>query len=187
MTLSKEQIEAALEDFNDQDHEYFYRKTKQTIRKVLKDRLSEPPPSEALAALERAPLTGDKEVLKDKATALFYRHGKTLGEISEETGLGIYELSPWITSPLIQSALQRNDVPHWWIEIKSKDDLPKKPGLKSYEYVECLIVYKGEVLYRPWNCEHECFDDEEHDDHFCNWEEVTHYMPLPSAPKPTGV
>ena len=49
--------------------------------------------------------------------------------------------------------------PHMSEWIKPSDRLPEKPGKSSYEYVECLIVRKGEVLMRPWNCEHQCWDD----------------------------
>ncbi len=50
--------------------------------------------------------------------------------------------------------------------------MPEKPGKASYEYVDCLIVYKNEVLMRPWNCEHLCFDDEHYDDFFCGADEI---------------
>ena len=60
--------------------------------------------------------------------------------------------------------------------IKTSERLPAKPGLTDYEYVECVIFYKGEFLCRPWNCEHLCWDDEQHDDHFCDALEPTHRM-----------
>ena len=66
---------------------------------------------------------------------------------------------------------------------KTRDRLPEKPGKANYEYVQCLIVYKGQMLKRPWNCEHLCWDDEEMDDHFCEPYEATHWMPLPELPK----
>ena len=58
--------------------------------------------------------------------------------------------------------------------------LPKKPGLRNYEYVDCLIVYKGEVLKRPWNCEHLCWDDEHYDDFFCHPTDPTAWTFLPA-------
>ena len=39
----------------------------------------------------------------DAIWARFYRDGKTLGEICEEFDVGIYDLSPWLTAPLIRS------------------------------------------------------------------------------------
>ena len=68
-----------------------------------------------------------------------------------------------------------------WVFPTSKDHMPKKPGKAEYEYVECLVLYRGELLARPWNCEHECFDDEAQDDYFCDWNAVTAYMDLTAA------
>lgn len=68
-----------------------------------------------------------------------------------------------------------------WVLPRTKTDMPKKPGKEAYEYVDCLVLYKGDVLCRPWNCEHEVFDDEAHDDHFCEWNEVTAYADLTSS------
>lgn len=65
-----------------------------------------------------------------------------------------------------------------WVFPKSIADMPVKPGKAAYEYVECLILRKGEILARPWNCEHQVFDDEAQDDFFCEWREVTAYMDL---------
>nr|WP_250808496.1 hypothetical protein [Neorhizobium tomejilense] len=62
-----------------------------------------------------------------------------------------------------------------WVRIRSEEDLPKKPGLESYEYVECLIFHDGEVKHQPWNCEHRCWDDEDHDDFYCEALAPTHY------------
>lgn len=67
--------------------------------------------------------------------------------------------------------------------ISTKDRLPEKLGKERYEYVECLIFYKGEILKRPWNCEHRCWDDEEMDDFFCDAMAPTHWMPLPNPPE----
>ncbi len=67
--------------------------------------------------------------------------------------------------------------------ISTSEHLPEKPGKASYEYVECLIYVKGEILLRPWNCEHLCWDDAHHDDFEFHPTEPTHWMPLPEAPK----
>lgn len=56
---------------------------------------------------------------------------------------------------------------------------PQKPNLSDYEYVDCLVVYHGEILMRPWNCEHLCWDREDRDDFFCKPNDVTHWMPVP--------
>ena len=64
-----------------------------------------------------------------------------------------------------------------------KNGMPIKPGLKSYEYVDCLIVKNGDVFIRPWNCEHLCFDDESRDDHDCDVSEITAWAHLPTAPE----
>lgn len=62
-----------------------------------------------------------------------------------------------------------------WIRLSSEEDLPKKPGLSSYEHVDCLIIHEGETKHRPWNCEHRCWDDEEGDDFYCAALAPTHY------------
>lgn len=62
-----------------------------------------------------------------------------------------------------------------WIAPTSIGDMPAKPGLASYEYVECLILHKGDLLLRPWNCEHKVFDDEAQDDFFCDWDAISAY------------
>ena len=41
----------------------------------------------------------------DAVWARFYRDGKSLGEIATEFECGIYDLSPWLTAPLIHAAL----------------------------------------------------------------------------------
>jgi hypothetical protein len=70
-----------------------------------------------------------------------------------------------------------------WKTIKTIDDLPKKPGLAPYEQIDCLILHKGEVKIRVWNCEHGVWDDEDGDDYFCGAMEPKAYMPLPAPPE----
>ena len=68
-----------------------------------------------------------------------------------------------------------------WVFPKSINDMPKKPGKEAYEYVECLVMHKGDMIARPWNCEYQVFDDEAQDDFFCEWHEVTAYIDLTEA------
>lgn len=42
----------------------------------------------------------------DGVWAAFYRDGKTLGQIAEEFECGIYDLSPWLTSPLTRAVIE---------------------------------------------------------------------------------
>jgi hypothetical protein len=62
---------------------------------------------------------------------------------------------------------------------KTSDALPEKPGLSSYEYVQCLIVVNGEWEIGNWNCEHLVWDDEECDDFKYEPTQPTHWAKLP--------
>lgn len=65
---------------------------------------------------------------------------------------------------------------HW---RKTTDGLPQKPGLKSYEQIECLIMLpNGDLEISMWNCEHEVWDDAEGDDYRHDPCKPTHWMPL---------
>jgi hypothetical protein len=81
-----------------------------------------------------------------------------------------------------------NESNHEWSKemtewIKTKDRLPAKPGIRSYEHVDCWIVVKGEVMERPWNCEHQVWDDVHYDDWEFNAHEPSHWMQkLPPLP-----
>ena len=66
---------------------------------------------------------------------------------------------------------------------KTTDRLPEKPGVGSYEHVECLIVIRGEVKFALWNCEHLCWDDNDGDDFLYHPTEPTHWMPRPAPPR----
>ena len=69
--------------------------------------------------------------------------------------------------------------------VRTADRLPEKPGIKDYEYVDCWIFVNGEVLQRPWNCEHLVWDDVYYDDAEFEPLEPSHWMPckIPDAPK----
>lgn len=41
--------------------------------------------------------------------ALFYRDGKTLGEIAEQCGGTIYDYSPWLAAPLVNAAFGKDE------------------------------------------------------------------------------
>ena len=72
---------------------------------------------------------------------------------------------------LFGSWVSSNDKPH-----------PDKPGKERYEQIPCLVVHRGEIMIRQWNCEHLVWDGEDGDDFFCRADAVTHWMPLPPLP-----
>jgi hypothetical protein len=63
--------------------------------------------------------------------------------------------------------------------FKTADCLPEKPGLINYELIRCLIFVKGEWEISMWNCEHDCWDDEEGDDFRYDPLTPTHWAALP--------
>ena len=69
--------------------------------------------------------------------------------------------------------------------IRTSEQLPEKPGLKSYEHVDCWIYVNNTILQRPWNCEHLCWDDEEYDDFEFEAKKPTHWMPFFYPEPPT--
>jgi hypothetical protein len=83
---------------------------------------------------------------------------------------------------LLSPTLRAQSVPEGWRETVK--ELPKKPGLAPYEYVECLIVVYGEIEIGNWNCEHLCWDDEQMDDFKYDALKPSHWMPLPALPTP---
>ena len=72
---------------------------------------------------------------------------------------GKYEANPPLDT--IKQAITALEAMEW---VETTDRLPEKPGLNSYEYVDCLILVDGEIKLRPWNCEHLVWDDEHYDD-----------------------
>ena len=87
--------------------------------------------------------------------------------------------------------LTTNNMEGW---IKTSERLPEKDESKRFSTVPCLVYkrydwkrgensghyYKTEIL--TFNHEHECWDGEDGDDHDCEIERVSHWMPLPSDP-----
>jgi hypothetical protein len=68
-----------------------------------------------------------------------------------------------------------------WISVK--DGLPEKNGNSS---IMCLVNDKSwGVICRPYNEYHQCWDDEDGDDYYCDAVngKITHWMPLPGPPK----
>lgn len=63
-----------------------------------------------------------------------------------------------------------------WVKINSGRDLPKKPGLASYEQIDCIVVINNDLKHLVWNCEHEVWDDSDGDDFYCDAITPSHYM-----------
>ncbi|MCE7073715.1 hypothetical protein LZG74_25630 [Dyadobacter sp. CY327] len=78
--------------------------------------------------------------------------------------------------------LSQPAVPQTWIQINSTDDLPKKPGLLNYEQIDCYVFHDGQVKELCWNCEHECWDDRDGDDHELDAMAPSHWMKRPGYP-----
>jgi hypothetical protein len=68
-----------------------------------------------------------------------------------------------------------------WIASKDKKH-PDKPGLESYEHVPCLVIHRGMLLFRLWNCEHLCWDDEDGDDYYCDAGAVSYWAEIGKLP-----
>jgi hypothetical protein len=47
----------------------------------------------------------------DAVWARFYRDGKTIGQICEEFKCGVYDLSPWLTAPIVRASLSTPHTP----------------------------------------------------------------------------
>jgi hypothetical protein len=63
--------------------------------------------------------------------------------------------------------------------IPTRDRLPEKPGLKSYEQIPCLIFVDGDWEISVWNCEHLCWDDASGDDFRYHPNKPDLWLPLP--------
>lgn len=53
-------------------------------------------------------------------------------------------------------------------------------------HIDCYIFINNQVIERPWNIHHECWDDKEYDDYEFSATEPSHWMianPLPEPPQ----
>ena len=66
----------------------------------------------------------------------------------------------------------------------AKDGLPPKPGKLPYEQIPCLAIRKGEMHLLMWNCEHNCWDEQDGDDYMFDPLDVDYYIPLTEIPTP---
>lgn len=71
--------------------------------------------------------------------------------------------------------------------VSTKDRLPEKPNKEAYEHVNCIVLYKGDFMFLPWNCEHQCWDRPDYDDWFCNATDPSHWMLIPCFPPTTQI
>lgn len=77
------------------------------------------------------------------------------------------------------STLNKNKMSEW---IPVTERLPEKDGDGS---IMCLVyTIHRDIVCRPYNEYHKCWDDEDYDDHFTEpvGGEITHWMPLPEPP-----
>jgi hypothetical protein len=60
-------------------------------------------------------------------------------------------------------------------------DVSELPFGEEYSiHIECIIMHKTQgLLIRPWNLYHNCFDDSEYDDHFCDKDKVEWWSTMP--------
>lgn len=68
-----------------------------------------------------------------------------------------------------------------WISVKEK--LPERVSGRTYSQVPCIVYHDREIRILVFNHEHMCWDQEDGDDHCCNIEDVSHWMPLPDTPE----
>jgi len=68
--------------------------------------------------------------------------------------------------------------------IKTSERLPSKEDSDQDGYVDCFVYGKGlGVMFRPFNIHHQCWDDEDRDDHWGDPERVSHWQ-INKIPKP---
>lgn len=68
-----------------------------------------------------------------------------------------------------------------WVSVE--DRLPYRDGESS---IYCLVMAKGyDIIVRPYNEYHKCWDEEDGDDHFTKdvGGLITHWQPLPPPPQ----
>lgn len=68
-----------------------------------------------------------------------------------------------------------------WISIQ--DRLPEKEIGQKFSMVPCLVFRNNQIEILVFNHFSECWDDADCDDYCCDINAVTHWMPLPKAPK----
>ena len=72
--------------------------------------------------------------------------------------------------------------------IQTKERLPTRFDSlhEDNHHIDCYIFIINQVIERPWNIHHECWDDKEYDDFEFNDTAPSHWMianPLPEPPK----
>lgn len=66
--------------------------------------------------------------------------------------------------------------------IKTSERKPERLPNVRYSNPKVIVWHKGEVTMLCFNHEHECWDDEDGDDYYCDIESVEYWMPLPNKP-----
>ena len=64
---------------------------------------------------------------------------------------------------------------------REMSELPDtSPAGNRSDHIECIIMHKTQgLLVRPWNLYHNCFDDSDYDDHFCDKDQVEWWSTMP--------
>jgi len=62
-----------------------------------------------------------------------------------------------------------------------KREVSELPFGEEYSgHIDCIICHKTQgLMVRPWNMRHDCFDDSEYDDHFCDKDQVKWWSTMP--------